>query len=89
MSEQASPEKNLDEKTPAGRKRIAFRLVGFALLLLAFLLAIYGVVAYSAWQRGQTISTENEQQALDSEMRNQFNLAGQDTNRGNFSKIEP
>ena len=85
MSEQPDPEKNLDENIPGRRKRIAFRLLGFALLLLAFLLAIYGVVAYSAWQRGQTVSTENEQQALDSELRNQFNLAGQDIDSGHFS----
>jgi hypothetical protein len=85
MSEQADPERNLDEKIPAGRKRIVFRLVGFALLLLALILAIYGVVAYSAWQRGQIISTENEQQALDSEMRNQFNLASEEIDSANFS----
>jgi hypothetical protein len=53
--------------------------------IVAVLIAVYGTVAFAAWQRGQTLRVENAQQALDEQIANQLQLAQGDIGNGNFA----
>jgi hypothetical protein len=67
-----------------GRRRL-FRIIGFGLLGLSILMAIYGTVVYIAYERGQALSVENARQALEEEMDRQMANARQDVEDGNYS----
>ncbi|MFZ0548029.1 MAG: hypothetical protein WAM60_21470 [Candidatus Promineifilaceae bacterium] len=64
--------------------RRLLRGLGLLLVIIAVLLAIYGAVAYAAWQRGQTLRVENAREALAEQMANQIDLARGDITNGNF-----
>lgn len=67
-----------------GRRRL-FRIIGFGLIGLSILLAIYGTVVYIAFERGQALSVENARQALEEEIERQMTNARQDVEDGNYS----
>jgi len=67
-----------------GRRRL-FRIIGFVLIGLSILLAIYGTVVYTAFQRGQALRVENARQALEGEMDRQMTNARKDVEDGNYS----
>lgn len=67
-----------------GRRRL-FRIIGFGLIGLSILLAIYGTVVYIAFERGQALSVENARQALEEEMDRQMTNARKDVEDGNYS----
>jgi tetratricopeptide (TPR) repeat protein len=69
---------------PSGPRRL-LRGFGLALVIIALLLAIYGAVAYAAWQRGQSLRVENARQALEEQIANQIELARGDISNGNFA----
>ena len=72
-----------DEPIPGSRR--LFRFLGLILLLLAVLLAVYGTVAYIAWQRGQSLRVENAREALQEELDRQVGHASEDIDAGNFT----
>ena len=67
-----------------GRRRL-FRIIGFGLLGLSILMAIYGTIVFIAYERGQALSAENARQALEEEMDRQMDNARKDVEDGNFS----
>jgi hypothetical protein len=61
QSEELTTAENLNpEESPISPRRL-LRAFGLGLVIIAVLLAIYGTVAYAAWQRGQTLRVENAQ----------------------------
>jgi hypothetical protein len=67
-----------------GRRRL-FRIIGFGLIGLSILLAIYGTVVYIALERGQALSVENARQSLEEEIERQMTNARKDVEDGNYS----
>lgn len=84
MTEQPGSEEQAVEGQPLNRRRLLYRVIGSVLLLLALLLTVYGLVAYSAWEQGQERVTENERQALEEELNRQLDLAAQDISSGSY-----
>lgn len=74
-----------DSQTLPSVPRRLLRGFGLVLVVVAVLLAIYGAVAYTAWQRGQTLRVENAQQALEEQINNQIELARSDIADGNYA----
>jgi tetratricopeptide (TPR) repeat protein len=66
-------------------RRLVFRLLGFGFLGLALVLAIYGVVAFAAWERGQALAQQNARLALQEQLMLQVELASTDVAQGSFS----
>jgi hypothetical protein len=61
------------------------RYLGYSLVALALLLALYGVVAYMALRSGEDLRLENQRAALDEELARQVSIAREDIVAGNFS----
>ena len=68
--------------------RFMLRLVGIILVAIALLITFYGVVAYAAWQRGQTLRSERARTQLQEEMVQQMSLARSDIEAGNYILAE-
>jgi len=64
--------------------RRGLRVLGYLFIGLAILIAIYGTIVFVAWDRGQVRRVREEQTALDSELKNQMNLAQEETAVGNY-----
>lgn len=77
---QASPEETLDQ--PKSRK--LFRVMGYFFIGLAVLVAVYGTVAYLAWQRGESLRSEEVKEALEEEFAKQIDFAEEDITAGNL-----
>ncbi len=71
-------------ESPMTMRRL-MRGFGLILVIIAVLLTIYGTVAYTAWQSGQTLRVENAQRAQDEQITNQIGLAAGDIDSGNFA----
>lgn len=71
------------ESMPRGR--LLMRVAGIILIALAVLLAVYGTVAYVAWQQGQSERDENARRALQEEIVQQMDFTRQDISNGNFA----
>lgn len=71
-------------ESPISPRRL-LRGFGLGLVIIAVLLAVYGTVAYAAWQRGQTMRVQNAQEALEDQIANQIELARGDIGNGNFA----
>jgi hypothetical protein len=69
---------------PSTPRRL-LRGFGLALVIIAVLLAVYGTVVYTAWQRGQSLRVENARLALEEQMADQISLAQGDIANGNFA----
>jgi hypothetical protein len=67
---------------PPTSKRF-LRGLGILLIALAFLVTLYGAVAYTAWQRGQKLRVLSAQQALQEESARQTQMAREDIRAGN------
>ncbi len=67
------------------RRQLLFRILGVFFVGLALLVAVYGVVAYAAWQRGQTLRIENAEKALADELEHQLSIAREDVRAGKFT----
>lgn len=82
QSESTTPEKAL--ATTSSWHSLTLKVIGFILLLIAFLLMFFGGIAYFGWNSGATIRMEqmalNEQQ----EREHQFNLAQADVAAGRY-----
>jgi hypothetical protein len=71
-----------ENNVPSGRRWL--QIVGVALISVALLLALYGTVAYVAWQRGETTRIEDERKFLEDELNNQMALARDDVDSGKY-----
>jgi hypothetical protein len=83
--ETSTVEENYEQRQPLSFARRLLRGFGITLVIVAIILGVYGIVAYLAWQRGQTIRVENTQQALREQIANQIELARGDIDNGNFA----
>lgn len=61
------------------------RGIGIFFIVLALLVTLYGVITYTAWQRGQKLRVLNAQQALQEELARQTQLAREDIGAGNHA----
>lgn len=71
-----------EENAPVGRRWL--QIIGVALIAVALLLALYGTVAYVAWQRGESLRIEDERRSLEEELDKQMSLARENVESGNF-----
>lgn len=71
-----------EENGPAGRRWL--QILGIVLISVALLLALYGTVAYVAWQRGETMRIEDESSFLEDELKKQMTLARENVESGNY-----
>lgn len=68
---------------PSGLKRV-LRGLGYALLIIGVLLALYGGTAYVAWQSGQSLRREKIETEMAAELARQLELAREDVNAGRY-----
>lgn len=61
------------------------RLFGLILIIAAVLLALYILIGYAAWQRGEVIRSEREETQLAEQFDRQVSLAQDDINQGNYA----
>jgi hypothetical protein len=66
------------------RARLLMRVTGFALIILAVVLTIYGAVALTAFREAQQDQAESVRQALEVELARQLELATADVAAGNL-----
>jgi len=67
------------------RRRRRFIALGIFFVTLAVLVAVYGTVAYIAWQRGQSERIESELAARDEELASQMDYARENISAKNYS----
>jgi tetratricopeptide (TPR) repeat protein len=72
----------VEGNVPSGRRWL--QILGIVLISVALLLALYGTVAYVAWQRGETLRVEDERRFLEEEVNKQMTLARDDVDSGNY-----
>lgn len=71
------------ENKPSGFKRWLRRL-GYVLLIVGGLLALYGGIAFVAWQNGRLLQRQQIEQETAAELARQLELAQQDADNGNY-----
>ncbi len=71
------------ENKPSGSKRWLRRL-GYALLLVGALLALYGGIAFVAWQNGRSLQRQQIETETAAELARQLELAQQDADNGSY-----
>ena len=84
MSDELELEEPIEEEETGPDGRLKYRIIGFAFITAALLLAVYGIVAFSAWQQGQDLRAEKAQTALEEDLNNQLILAREDGDAGNY-----
>ncbi len=65
MSDELNLEESMEAEGKGTDRRLFYRIIGFVFITAALLLAIYGIVALSAWRQGQDLRTEKAQTALE------------------------
>lgn len=61
------------------------RIFGLILIIVAAMLALYILIAFAAWQRGQVIRSEREELQLSEQFDRQVSLAQDDISEGNYN----
>ncbi|GMQ78164.1 MAG: hypothetical protein BMS9Abin02_0663 [Anaerolineae bacterium] len=85
MNDEPNLEESIEAEGTGTDRRLIYRIIGFVFITAALLLAIYGIVALSAWRQGQDLRAEKAQSALEEDLNSQFTLAQEDVKAGNFS----
>jgi hypothetical protein len=85
MSDELNLEESIEEEGTGTDRRLIYRIIGFVFITAALLLAVYGIVAFSAWRQGQDLRAEKAQTALEEDLNNQLMLAKEDVQAGNYS----
>ena len=84
MSNELKLEESTREDERESVKQLIFRILGFVFITAALLLAIYGIVALSAWRQGQDQRAERADAVLEEDLNNQLLLAEEDISASNF-----
>jgi tetratricopeptide (TPR) repeat protein len=82
MEEQDQTQNGITEE---GRSWSPARVFGLILIIVAVLLALYVLIGYAAWERGQAIRSEREEIQLAEQFDRQVSLAQDDINQGNYA----
>ncbi len=61
------------------------RILGLILVFIAALVALYALVGFAAWQRGQAIRNEREEIQLAEQLERQVTLAQEDIKKGSYN----
>ncbi len=85
MSDELEREESVKEEDSRPVKRLIYRIIGFVFITTALLLAIYGIVGFSAWRQGQDQRAEKAETALEEDLNNQIMLANEDIKASNLS----
>ena len=82
MDDQEQPQ--IDTNHGPGRLSPA-RIIGLILVFIAALVALYALVGFAAWQRGQAIRSEREKTQLAEQLERQVVLAQEDISQGSYN----
>ena len=77
-------EENTEQTEESGKWSIA-RILGILLILLSVVALVYLAVGYLAWESGQTLRTEREEQLRLEQFARQVRLAQEDIQRGGYN----
>jgi tetratricopeptide (TPR) repeat protein len=73
-----------DNSQKSGRRSI-LRILGIMLILIAVMVALYLAVGYFAWQSGETLRAQQEEETRLQQYNRQVNLAQEDIERGGYN----